>query len=111
MYLHYFNSNINMTGGGMPIPMQLAGAAVNKATEKNFSDKYGGYLLGCCIFCFCITVIMTIVQIVLTSKQSEDPSNNKLASQRNITFNLSQVSLFITVCLTASVGIMFQQQG
>lgn len=112
MYLHYLNSNFNMTGGGMPIPMQIAGAvaAANKAVEDDSAtDKMLPYLIGLCV-CSCVcTIIGFIANIVITNKQSKDPTNADLASQRNIAFRGFTLCLVCTVCLTASISVMFQQ--
>ena len=110
MYLHYLNSNFNMTGGGMPIPIQIAGAAVNKAVEEDSAtDKMLPYLIGLCV-CSCVcTIIGFIANIVITNKQTKDPTNADLATQRTIAFRAFTFCLVCTVCLTASIGVMFQQ--
>ena len=114
MYIHYFNSNVNMNGGAMPMPIGAAAgvaasAAGVKVDAEGFTDKIFPYLCGCCVFCCILTIIGFIANIVITNKQAKDPTNTELASQRTTAFTLFQICLVMTVCMTMSIGIIFQQ--
>ena len=102
MYFHYFNSNFNMTGGGMPAPVGAA-AGVEK---ESATSKILPYLSGLCI-CSCVcSTIAGVANAYIYDAARKDPSNDDLQFQKDMAFRGFIFCLVCTICLTASIGLM-----